>query len=82
MREIFFFFIKLILEVGVLFEDEFVLQLVVFCPAESDAGFIEVFLQGVAVVLESVDLAFEEVDVVFGGRVAVDARGELLLDVA
>lgn len=82
LREILILLIQLILQVGVLFEDELVLQFEVFRPAESDAGFIEILLQGVAVVLEPVDLAFEEVDVVFGGRVAVDARGELLLDVA
>lgn len=62
-------------------EDEFVLEFEVFCPAESDAGFIEIFLQAVAVVLEPIDLAFEEVNVIFGGRVAVDAGGKLLLDV-
>lgn len=75
LREIFIFLIELILQVGVLFEDQLVLQFEVFCPAESDARLVEVFLQAVAVVLESVDLSLEEVDVVFGGRVAVDAGG-------
>jgi hypothetical protein len=65
-----------------LFEYEFVLEFVVFGPAESDACFVEVFLHAVAVVLQPVHLPPEEVYVVFGGRFVVDAVCDLLLQVA
>ena len=63
-----------------MFEDELILEFVIFCLAESDACPVEVFLDGVAVVFEAIGFAFVEVDVVFGGGVAVDAVGYLLLE--
>jgi hypothetical protein len=67
------------LEVAVLFEDELVFELEVLGSAETDACLVEVLLERVAVVLKSVDLPLEEVNVVFGGRFTAYTVGQLLL---
>lgn len=42
--------IDFILQVGVLFEYEFILEFIILCPSESDPCSVEILLEGVAVV--------------------------------
>jgi hypothetical protein len=67
------------LQIGILLEDEFILEFIVLSPSESDSSPVEILLEGVAVVFQSVDLSFVEIHVVFGGGLAVDAVVDLLL---
>lgn len=54
-------------------ENKLILKLEVFCSSESYPCPVEIFLDSVAVVFESVDFSLIEIKVVFGGGFAVDS---------
>lgn len=71
--------VELVIEESVLLENKIVFQLEVFGSSESYSCPIEIFLDSVAVVFKTVDFPLIEIQVIFGGRLAVDSCGYLLL---
>ena len=71
--------INLIFKLGVLFEDEIVFQLKIFSSSESDSGPVKILLDSIAIILKSIDFSAVEIEIVFGGGIAADSLGYLLL---
>ena len=71
--------INLIFKLCVLFEYEFVLQFKILGSSESNSGSVEILLDGIAVILKSIDFSAVEIEIVFGGGIAADSLGYLLL---
>ena len=76
------FLFQLVLQSGVLFDDELVLELEIFSPAQSYTCLVEILLKRVAVILEPTHLAFVEVHVVLGGGVKINLVVNFLFEFA
>ena len=63
-------------------QDKLILEFEVLSPPKANTGFIEVFLESVAVVFETAYFTFVEVHVVLGGAVEVDLVVYLLFQLA
>ena len=76
--QLFVFFVNLVAQMSILLHDELVFQLEILSSPQPYSGFVEILLDRVAIIFKSVDFAPIEIQVVFGGRVAVDSRCYLL----
>ena len=78
LSEFFISFVEFIIQECVLFEDELVFQLEIFGSSESYSCSIEIFLNSVAVIFESVHFPLIEIQVIFSGRFTIDSGDYLL----